>query len=436
MITRNTHRIVVALVVFGVILRLALFVANRPDNAYDDHWEPIEIMLMEGGLPKVEDCWECSQPPLFHLFGVLVFKAFAPLIHVPKNLYSMDMLKAIQTLSFVFGALTVIAGAWLVRSFLSGTTAVIAGIALLALLPRHVYLSAMLANDTLATLLTTLSLLPVISTRGGKPPSGSRVALVGILAGLAALAKGTALCLVPALGMWLLWWWREEGDTVGFMKRLAILSVGFMIGGGWHYLWRAVEYGNPFIKNMEVFTLIQEKGYTGIESFWPRPLALLKVPLLDQVTAGSIPTQLYARTWFDYEPWLSGGAAGITTWARVAYLLGAVPSLLIVFGLFTMVKRSLGEPKYLVLFVLFLSSITLVVVHSMTYRIYSSMKATYVLPSMAAVVVAFGIGTSEILRIMPSGWRSVIKGVLWLAAIGYVLQIVWIIVSVPGHPGL
>jgi len=436
MITSETRRRVVALVVLGVILRLALFAANRPDNAYDDHWGPMQIMLKQGGLPKVEDCWECSQPPLFHLFGVWVFKACAPFIHVQKNFYSMDMLKAIQTLSFVFGALTVIVGVWLVRSCLSGSTAIIAGVAFLAFMPRHVYLSAMLANDTLATLLTTLALLPVVLISGSTPPKTSRVALVGILAGLAALAKGTALCLVPALGMWLLWWWREEGDTAGFMKRLAILSLAFMIGGGWHYLWRALEYGNPFIKNMEVFTLVQEKGYTGIVSFLPKPMALLKVPLLDQVTAGSIPTQLYARTWFDYEPWLVGGTAGINAWARVAYLLGVVPALLIAYGLFTMVKRSFSEPKHLVLLMLFLSSIVLVVIHSMTYRIYSSMKTTYILPSMAAAAVAFGIGTSEALRRIPSGWGSVLKCALWLAAIGYVLQIVWIIVSVPGHPGL
>lgn len=428
--------VVVALVVLGIAIRLVLFITNRPDNAYDDHWTPIEIMLKQGTLPKVEDCWECGQPPLFYIVGLFVFKVCRPFIDVPENLYSMDMLKAIQTLSFLFGAVTVVVGSLIIVRVIRDPRATLAGVALIALVPRHIYLSAMLANDALATLLATLVALIVARSTGAVTPSTPRIACVGLLAGLAVLAKGTALALVPAVGVWIVWWSIRTKSLRVFAASAGILVVTFVLGGGWLYIWRAVEYGNPFIKNMEVFQFEQAEAYEGLRSFLPLPLTLLRVPLLDHVTAGSIPTQLYARLWFDYEPWLAGNACNLVPWARAAYLLGALPTIFMLIGFWYMVRHARSEPLGSFLVVLFLASVGLVVAHTISYRVYSSIKTTYLLPSLAALGYALSVGLRETMRLIPGRMRHVIDVLLIAAGVEFVVQIVWIVLSGPGHPGL
>jgi hypothetical protein len=348
----------------------------------------------------------------------------------------MQMLKAIQALSFVFGALTVVVGAWIVVSAFKSTGALLAGVALVALLPRHVYLSAMLANDALAAFLATLAVLVVVRSPLRTPPSVVRVAFVGFLAGLAALAKGTALALVPPIGVWIAWWSMKTRDFGLLSRYVAIAMLAFVAGGGWLYVWRATEYGNPFIKNMEVFGFEQAEAYEGLRSFLPLPVTLLRVPLLDQVTAGSIPTQLYARTWFDYEPWLVGNAVDLVRWARAAYLLGALPTILMLIGFGSMTRRIKSEPVGLFLLVLFVASVGLVVSHTVTYRVYSSIKATYLLPALGAFGYAFALGLQESMQRLPRKLRTIVSVLLIAAGVEYAAQIMWIVLSGPGHPGL
>jgi 4-amino-4-deoxy-L-arabinose transferase-like glycosyltransferase len=427
---------VAAIVALGIALRLALFVANRPDNAYDDHWTPIKLMVEQGAIPRVEDCWECGQPPLFYALGFLVFTICRPFMEIPEDLYSMEMLKAIQTLSFLSGAVTVVVGAMIILSAFHDRRAVLGGVALVALIPRHIYLSAMVANDALAALMATLAVLVIARADPAVPPSRLRLVGVGLLVGLAVLAKGTALALVPAVGAWLLWWSVRTRSMRVFATYTGIVLLSFVVGGGWVYVWRALEYGNPFIKNMEIFQFEQAEAYEGLRSFLPLPVTLLRVPLLDQVTAGSIPTQLYARTWFDYEPWLAGNASNLLPWARAAYLLGALPTILMLIGLWYMIRNVGEQPFGFFLAVLLLASVGLVVAHTISYRVYSSMKTTYLLPALASVAFAVSIGLQESMRKLPKPLRSGLSVMLIAAGVEFVVQILWIILSGPGHPGL
>ena len=427
-----------ALIALGIILRLILYLSNRPDNAYDDHWAPIETMLKQGSLPRVEDCWECGQPPLFYILGLMVFKACRSVVEVPEDLYSMQMLKVIQSLSFVFGALTVVVGARIIVTLFGNTRACLAGVAFLALLPRHIYLSAMLSNDSLAAFLTTLAVFLAVRSPRDALPSGRRVAVTAFVTGLAALAKGTALALVPGVAVWLAWWSFRVGSVRLFVRYGTITALSFLLGGGWLYAWRTVDYGNPFVKNMELaeFQFEQTESYEGLASFLPRPLGLMRVPLLDEATVSSLPTQLYARLWFDYEPYLTGNASDIVPWARAAYLLGVVPSALIILGFLWMAKRIKNQATWAMVLVLFLANLGLVVSHTVTYRVYSAMKATYLIPSIIALGCALALALQESVSCLSLAWRRAVDMVLILAGGYFVAQIVWIVLSGPGHPGL
>jgi 4-amino-4-deoxy-L-arabinose transferase-like glycosyltransferase len=435
---QRSARIIGALIALGIIVRLVLYVANRPDNAYDDHWAPIETMLKQGRLPRVEDCWECGQPPLFYVLGVVVFKACRPFVDVPESLYSMQMLKAIQGISFVFGAATVVVAACIITTLFGYRRSALVGIGFMALLPRHVYLSAMLANDILSAFFTTLALFLVVRPPNDVLPSFRRVALVGFVAGLAALSKGTGLALIPGVAFWVAWWSLRAHSLNRFAKYAVVTLISFLVGGGWLYVWRTADYGNPFMKNMELeeFQFEQTESYEGLTSFVPRPVGLMRVPLLDQTTVSSLPTQLYARLWFDYEPYIVGNAEGLVPWARGAYLFGAIPSALIVLGFFWMGKRIRSNVAWGMLLAFFLTNLLLVVVHTITYRVYSAMKATYLLPSVAALACALSLGVRECLVRAVPRWRRVGDLLLTLAGVYFLAHIIWIVLSGPGHHGL
>lgn len=435
----KTSSIVVLVVVLGVLLRLMLFAANRPDDAYDDHWTPIETVLKGGpAIPRVETCWECGQPPLFTLIGTQVYRITRSWVDPGPELYSMRMLKVLQGLAFLFGALTVVLFARVATRLSLGAVGKISAVALVALLPRHIYLSAMLANDTLAVLIVTLALYVLLRSPLGRCPTLHRVGALGLLTGLAAFSKGTALVLAPAVGTWILWWAFRERRPLLFMQQVVVFGLAFVVAGGWIYLWRWIEYGDPFIKNMEFFGLEQEPGYMGLVSFLPRPISLMRIPFLDQVTATSLPTQVYARLWFDYEMWVAGNAnrAEAVVWARGMYILGLVPTALMLWGFVVMAGRAVREPRYLVFCLLLLLSLVLVVSHSMHYRVYSSMKATYMLPGIAALGLAFGLGIERAMALRSRGVRLGIVVACVLCGLGIVGQMIWVVASGPGHPGL
>jgi hypothetical protein len=252
------------------------------------------------------------------------------------------------------------------------------------------------------------------------------------------LAKGTALALIPGVAIWLAWWSFRVGSVRLFVRYGTIAALSFLLGGGWLYAWRAVDYGNPFVKNMELaeFQFEQTESYEGLASYVPRPLGLMRVPLLDETTVSSLPTQLYARLWFDYEPYLIGNASGLVPWARAAYLLGVVPSALIILGFFWMAMRIRDQATWAVVLVFFLANLGLIVSHTITYRVYSAMKATYIMPSIIALGCAVSLAVQESVLRLSQSWRRAVDVVLVLAGGYFVAQIVWIVLSGPGHPGL
>ena len=62
------------LLIFGGLLRVVLYLANPPTNAFDDHFEPLFMLINSGHLPASDACWECQQPPLFYIISAALGK--------------------------------------------------------------------------------------------------------------------------------------------------------------------------------------------------------------------------------------------------------------------------------------------------------------------------------------------------------------------------
>ena len=138
----------------GALLRLLLYWANHPTNAYDDHLEPILLAIQGGTLPPLNACWECHQPPLFYAVS-----AVAGFVILTLGATMGTLIKLLQFLPLLYGLLTLPVIYLILKrlpiSVFSGTVA----LALLSFFPRHIYMSAMHTNDTMGALFVSLAIL-------------------------------------------------------------------------------------------------------------------------------------------------------------------------------------------------------------------------------------------------------------------------------------
>ena len=92
--------LILLIFIIALLLRFSLAVYNTQAN--DNHFEVIDIILKENKIPEREDCWECFQPKLFHLF-------LHPWVHW-ENCRVIDRVKCIDDVSEFF---------WVVGVFLA-----------------------------------------------------------------------------------------------------------------------------------------------------------------------------------------------------------------------------------------------------------------------------------------------------------------------------
>lgn len=126
----------------------------------------------------------------------------APPPHGPGYPYFLGLLlavsgspAAIAVVQAAAGGLTCVLAAWLGRRFFGRGTGVLAGL-LLAVSGAVAFLDVSTFSEGLLLLLAT-AVLVAIGPRGASPPTAWRAAGTGLLVGLAALVRPTALLLLP-----------------------------------------------------------------------------------------------------------------------------------------------------------------------------------------------------------------------------------------------
>ncbi len=192
------RRLVVALFAVGLTLRLALLGVTPPFAAPDEaaHFRYIRYVATHHALPiqharmgQTLD-YEDYQPPLYYVVS-------APVYVVGRRIAGNEIgaLRALRGSSLILWLMTFASAVVVVRRLrLEGTLPGLVGIALVALLPTYVGLSTEINNDGLSVALSTAALAVAAG------PIVRRSALVlGVLVGLALLAKLTAVSLVPTI---------------------------------------------------------------------------------------------------------------------------------------------------------------------------------------------------------------------------------------------
>lgn len=408
---------VLALIVaIGALMRLTLVGVNPPNNSYDDHLEPVAIYATTGERPSPDTCWQCYQPPAYYTLSAGVLDAVYAVTGSQRTAW-----EAVQWISSLASIGTLILALLLLRSYLSDDRlAQMGGILLVTMLPRDLYTAASMGNDALLVFFVTAAVYCFTRIRQQDRAPIATVGL-GCSAVLAAWTKQSGLIALGLTVLAYLWIWRTRASQsrrawiLGGFVLVVLIAVG-------DEAWRTYQTGIPLASNQHFEPRAalegQPPGHISATTFVSfLPVRLLEHPILNPATVESFWTQIFARTWYDYEPRFLP-VVEMTTWlARSLYMVGLIVMSVMVVGVVRVLRQ--GPDSVRMLLIIPVGFIAAAILQTVRFPYFSSMKSLFVLPSVSVLVLCFAYGVQR-LRARRSGQRLLVLLLLALAALGAV----------------
>ena len=355
-------------------------------QGYDDFALIGYVLFLDryAALPWADQGWSYFHPPLHYLlgWGLAQFD---------------DAVVLVRGLAFVSSAASLgvaALAAWVTRLASPGRP----GLALLAyvsvgLLPVYLYSSNTAGNELTAAFLATLGFALFIANECRVRPTRARAAGAGLAIGLALLTKVSALLVLGAIGLALLW--RAIIERTGHERSsvtargIAVAGVALLISSPF-FARNLVEYGSlsRLGTNFPETARIERSQPPGSRSwvdFIYVPVGLFENARPDQEPlVHSVWGSAYVQTWADVRPgwnvvWQQGP---IQQGRRTLLLLGLAPTLLVLAGSVLAVgdvRRGRRRAVYIPLLSMAALSLAAYVWFALTVPRFSALKATYLL---------------------------------------------------------
>lgn len=245
---------------------------------FEGHIEYIQLVANQWRIPLPTEGWTMFQAPLYYVLSAPLYQAATALFDQERALQTLRLLTlpcAVVQVELAYRAARYIFPR---RDGLQMAATTVGG-----LLPASLYMSQYVGNEPLAGVLAGLAIMLALRfyyepERGRSAPA---LALMGLALGLAALAKLTALFLVPPVAALMAYaYWKSSDEqgarraAVGFLLVFgaAALVAGWYYGRNYVVLGRAFwggwepERGNPWW---------QEPGYRTLHQLIPAGEALV-----------------------------------------------------------------------------------------------------------------------------------------------------------------
>jgi len=433
----------------GLVLAL-LAVALRVYNAFlypihhgfdgPENWAYIEQLLVSWRLPAPGEGWATSHPPFFYYLSAAVGRLMA-------GAGKVEITVAVRLLSTAAGLLAVASASLLVwRSAPGDRGRSLLAALLLLYLPVHIYTSAMLGEEVLASALTSLAVVGAaleLRRPAFARHARLRMAGLGLLAGLGFLTKLTGVLAVFAVvGAFALDGLRRAAPARSAAARPLVFAAVALIVGGWPYARNQIEYGYLYPEHLEAHEVMftMPPGERGFSDYLRFPLATFSDPqVLSPALLHSVWGTTYTTLFFDGHRVMLPRSD--PTWDRIGtllLLLGLVPSAAFAVGLLRGARRALAEPGGTDTLLLLLVGATLAGYVLFTWRApwYATVKGSYLL----GLAVPYAYYASEVLigwaRAL-AGWRSVLVWaplslLLLLSGLSFSVDLLWTKQEGPG----
>jgi hypothetical protein len=442
------------------MLRILLCWSNPPDNTFDDHFEPIFLIMDSGTIPAKDACWQCYQPPVFYWVSAMTGN-----IAVKMGIKYPQILKPLQFLSCFYGILTVgLIYLILSKLPLSDFSKLIA-FGTVCFLPRHIYMSAMNSNDTISYLFVALSiyLLLIAIERGLSPII---LLMASIVISITLFTKYTSYVVLPIILISFISLF-YKGLIVPRKKIAASLILILFIPItvlSVYSISNIKNYGSPLPWNLKAEdpSLNQPRDNSRIDFISFKPWESINTLVLVPGKMHSFWTLVYSGMWFDNEPvflcfldsnhdwwdryyaWLKGKKKNfpednnsmspltkLTGSGLIA--LGLVPLLLIMNGFYNYFRGSWRNwteakgsevVKMSIFPTLLLSNAAGIIAIALRLPVYSAMKASYFLNSLPAFAVFLSLGLMPLEKNKRVKWIIIIAfGVLFALVSLHILAI-------------
>jgi hypothetical protein len=417
----KSHRaswLLYVILALGIGLRLALAWVNVDAN--DDHLAVIKIIADEGRFPAITETWQAYHPKLYHAAVALLWQTLPPDAASAR-------LRVAQLVSAAAGITTLlIVYRYLHRLALPEEVRLIA-FAGVALNPKLIGIAAQATNDSLVIMLATAALYGGYRffTRWRRWD----FALMTAATALATITKGNGLILLVVgtlalIGAWLKPYQLSPPKNRRLLPSYAlafifiVVSVAATLGP---YASSYRHTGSPFAINVPALPLPPlltkvNHAYPSVASIADsyatfRFINLLQEPIIIFSRSDSTPrhekslwSQLYGRTHFvhfDAWPptWEMRGRA-ISNLGRAILILALLPTGLFVLGLLragghiihwlaTREQTAAMPPRQLLLYLTTFGYLIFIILFTLRYQRFSTMKAVYIFPGLLGFLAIF-----------------------------------------------
>lgn len=378
----------------GVAIRVNNALRFRAELGFDaaGNLEYLQHLQTSWALPSPEAMWSASHPPLFYYAVAPIWRGLSA-IGLDDRLLPLLAL----TLSGV-GLLTVVAVVALarrispeddLRTWLAG--------GLILFLPVHLYMSPMIGEEILLSLLVSL-ILVWTAWRMPEPPQLRDGVGIGLLCGLALLTKLSGLLVVGAVAMtWLLAAYRRGALGSAVLPIASMICLTLTVGG-WFYLHNWFSYGYFYPQDLAIHQTMFElpPGERGLLDYLRIPLATWTDPqVLNPDLLRSVWGSTYATVYFDGHRHFLPNSVGASRLGSALLVLALLPVAAFVVGLWRGFRRALSNPGGRDSLWLAMVAITLAGYAAFTWSNpwFVTLKGSYLL----VLCVPFAVYASEVL---------------------------------------
>ncbi len=385
------------------------------------HYDYVRFLLRNSSVPFADDGWQMFQPPLAYVLAAPLFSALTALAGSENAQYFLRILPLACGMAQIELCYRAGRAVFPERSDLQRLVILIGGF-----LPMNVYISQTFGNEPVSGLLTAGVVVICLKLLAGSALSLPRASLVlGLLFGLALLAKVSAVVLLPAIALCLLWTAQQHGmsrmGTAGLIARTLLVASGV---AGWYYVRNFLYFGRPFVGGWDPlrgWSWWQDPSYRVPADFYTFGAALTE-PI--HAAIYSLWDGLYSTLWLD--GYLSAGITPLPTWNYDFLISMSVLSIPMSIALLTAIVRTLlgfqkPEQRPMLFSVTCVASFAAaMVLLYLEVPSYSTAKATYALGITPCIALLCAAGLAPALgstagRALVSGYVSCWLGINYAA---------------------
>lgn len=370
----------------------AIGIAIRVNNAlhYPPRWgfdamfneRYVGRLLESWALPAPHADWSTAHPPLYYYLSAAIGRALG----CADSLMAIVPTRLVGTLA---GLSSVALAVALVRRVNpAGERRALLAAALLLFLPVHIYMSAMVNEEILASALVSAALFGVawqLTSPSRRERAWLGAAAVGFAAGLALLTKLSGVLVVAAAalsygidGLRR----RQLGPALG--RATAVCLVALVVGG-WYYLRNLALYGYLYPQDLATHSVMFDMppGTRSLEDYLRVPLATWTDPQpLSPDLLRSIWGATYVSAWHEgHGHFLPKNNQTVKHMGTLILVLALLPTAAVVAGVGRGIRRTLRAPQGADVPLLLLIALTLAGYVAFTWSNpwFVTVKASYLL---------------------------------------------------------